>query len=312
MKYPKLINGSIQIDGVTVKIPGFDLLSVLGRGANAIVFTANDELLSREVAIKVWNSKGRSRAQSETSKIAQINHELILQTYYYGTANDYPYAVMELVSGSNGKEWLKTNPEIREKINFWDQYSKALKVIYNNDLVHGDPHLGNVLIKDYAEKKSMSIKVADMGTSVFWDSKRHFDAREAKILCETASKLLCGETVSNIWSHPQITDPRATIDILGELFEFCKNFYGMHALPPNHGSMVAGHLVDLVTRTPLFDIEEIARIIKGHHIICSKRFFRRLNHKLLCTESMLESETDLTEQTIKSYDTIHKKFLSNL
>ena len=100
-------NGRVSIDGAEMFIDGFSFVEELGSGANGTVFRATDTLLGRDVAIKVWNLNGLKRSRDEITKIAQFQHPLIVSTYRFDCAGDTPYAVMELIEGVNGKEWLK-------------------------------------------------------------------------------------------------------------------------------------------------------------------------------------------------------------
>jgi len=107
-----LKEGSISIDGKRLRIPGLRLIKEAGRGANAVVFEATDEVLQRRVAVKVWNARGIKRAQSETAKVAKLNHPLIVTTHQFGRVEGHPYCVMEFVAGCSGKEWLRGQPSV--------------------------------------------------------------------------------------------------------------------------------------------------------------------------------------------------------
>lgn len=180
----KLSSNTVTVDGQLVRIPGFNVGDELGRGANAVVFKANDELLGRNVAIKVWNKRGISRAQFETAKIAQLEHPLIVRTYQFNWIDEHAYATMELVQGISGKIWLSKKPSILERIAVWRIYSAALRFIYSSGETHGDPHLGNVLVfpdrehvYDTYTKSSgepIGVKIADMGTSRFLEIQRRY------------------------------------------------------------------------------------------------------------------------------------------
>src|SRR5437879_13579936 len=99
MKWAAIEGDSVVIDDKPVRFPGLSFVDEAGRGANAVVFEAIDQALNRRVAVKVWNALGVKRAQHEISKIAQLNHQLIVATHQFGRVEGHPYAVMEVVAG---------------------------------------------------------------------------------------------------------------------------------------------------------------------------------------------------------------------
>lgn len=70
VEHPLLSGSGVILSGKLLHIPGYSLFKTLGCGYNATVFLAKDELLGREVAVKIWNGRGVRRARSETAKIA--------------------------------------------------------------------------------------------------------------------------------------------------------------------------------------------------------------------------------------------------
>src|SRR5512133_3261217 len=84
--------------------------SELGRGGMGIVYRAHDELLERDVAVKVlWSSQvgsqGRARLLREAQAAARLNHPNIINIYDAGdvstTAEGFSYIVMELLDGES-------------------------------------------------------------------------------------------------------------------------------------------------------------------------------------------------------------------
>jgi serine/threonine protein kinase len=186
------------IEGKRLTLPGLSLAKEVGRGANAVVFEALDDDLHRPVAVKVWNARGTDRAQIETTKIARLNHPFILTVHRFGVIEGHPYAVMELVSGVTGKEWLQSPRSVDERLEVWRMYADTLAFIHAQGLLHGDPHLGNVLIFEDSvgrfaglnpQKHPFALKIADMGTSAFWTDHGAFERREAQIIVETMGRL---------------------------------------------------------------------------------------------------------------------------
>lgn len=201
---------------VTINISDIIIVSPISYGANGQVFRARDEL-DREVAVKVWFKRGSDecliKARNETKKLSNIEvSPLVVYVHRFGISEGFPYAVMELVKGKSGKEWLK-----QDRPDFWLCYAAwrmiffTLFRIYKVNILHGDPHLGNILItddhdnlyegfqKDKNEKfysvkikpKQFGLKITDFGTSTFRNQEL-FESRERKVLLETIKKLFKG------------------------------------------------------------------------------------------------------------------------
>lgn len=196
-----------------INIPDIKVISIISNGANGQVFKAIDEL-EREVAVKVWFNKGTGesleKAKKETQKLSKFsNSPLFVYVHRFGMSEGFPYAVMELVNGETGKEHIKRTP-----YDFWINYSIwrmlffSLFPMYEKGILHGDPHLGNILIindshriyegyqkdritTEYDSKrelKQVGIKITDFGTSAFREEKS-FEIREKKVILETAKRL---------------------------------------------------------------------------------------------------------------------------
>lgn len=125
-----------NVEGKQIEIPHFEIMREIGSGANGTVYEARDALLGRLVAVKIWNVRGRSRAQSETAKIAGLSHPLVVTTHLFGVVDEHPYAVMELVPGMSGKKWMRTSPAVQTRVEVWRMYVRALRYLHSTGIVH--------------------------------------------------------------------------------------------------------------------------------------------------------------------------------
>jgi serine/threonine protein kinase len=94
------------------KVAEFRILDKLGEGAMGAVYRAFDELLGREVALKLLpapaaqSSARLSRFQIEAKAAARLSHENIVRVYSTGVADCRPYIAMQLVAGHTLDEEL--------------------------------------------------------------------------------------------------------------------------------------------------------------------------------------------------------------
>src|SRR5687768_14799559 len=83
------------------------------RGGMATVYRARDEILGRDVAVKVMHASladdpaFAERFRWEAQNAARLSHPNIAAVYDCGTADGEPYIVMELVDGTTLRSLLE-------------------------------------------------------------------------------------------------------------------------------------------------------------------------------------------------------------
>jgi serine/threonine protein kinase len=318
--WAEIINGSIFASGKLLELPNFKAIGEIGRGANAVIFEAIDEFLGRKVAVKIWNSRGKQRAQLETAKIAKLNHPLVVNTYFFGLVDGHPYCVMELVPGMSGKEWIKGGHSIEDRALIWELYSKALKFVHENEVIHGDPHLGNLLIfpevNDLYSRNSRwpyahsgwGAKIADAGTSEFWTSDEKFLEREAQLIFETANRLFYDQKINKLWPMKLNLNHRAMLEALDVLCEYVLKVNTW--IDWDRRSENADQLVDMVMKVPVFEINEVMLKISETGYTNPSRFARRLNAYFSKASRFLDVPDTLEVETLEKYRQLQRKYLN--
>ncbi|MFD1547633.1 serine/threonine-protein kinase [Nonomuraea guangzhouensis] len=142
------------------------LLSRIASGGMGDVWRARDELLGREVAVKVLRSHiqadptFRSRFRNEARITAALGDSGIAQIFDYGEQSDLAYLVMELVHGEPLSAILARNgalgPEVA--LDVVHQTAKALHAAHSAGVIHRDIKPGNLLVTSEG-----TIKVTDFG-----------------------------------------------------------------------------------------------------------------------------------------------------
>ncbi len=260
------------------------------------------------------------RALHETAKIAQLNHPLIVATYQFQLVEQFPYSVMELVAGSSGKEWLQGNPTMEARTLLWKLYSRALRFIHGTGEIHGDPHLGNVLVfpdpgniygHDMdSDNSPFSIKVADTGTSVFWSKRADILRREANLMYETARKLFLDGSSDRLWFHPSGLSYEQTLNILDVLCEYFSQLSGF--IDHDRAAQNAENLVVTLMKAPLFELDAVTSQIRQTGATTISRFARRLNQKIFNLRDLFDGNDTIDEQTKVRYQAIQRVFIDSL
>jgi tRNA A-37 threonylcarbamoyl transferase component Bud32 len=143
-----------------VKIPGYEILSVLGRGGMGVVYKARQTNLKRLVALKM-NLAGihaspteRARFRTEAETIAQLQHPNIVQIYAVDEHEGKPFLALEYVEGGNLAQELKGKPwNARLAATMLLQLADALRVVHEHGVVHRDLKPANVLLTLDGEPK---------------------------------------------------------------------------------------------------------------------------------------------------------------
>jgi phage tail protein X len=197
-------------------------------------------------------------------------------------------------------------------------YADTLDFIYSQGLVHGDAHLGNVLIFDDPDRRfrgltphgaSFALKVADMGTSAFWRVHAEFGAREADIIVETLSRLfpdreLRLNRLKRGFSHQ---DSLALMDRVAEYLRYMQG-----GGQPDRRSVYATEIVDMILDTPLFDLDQVMIDTRRSGLTTVDRVARRLNARLLGLSNALEADPGLTDTTRRLYHEVGERFVDRL
>jgi serine/threonine-protein kinase len=153
----------------------YRLISRLGTGGMSIVWLAADEVLDREVAVKVLIPRFasdpllgpclRSRIAAEARAVARLSHPHIVEVYDYGeseTAGGHtlPYVIMERVSGRSFSHLL-TGDALPWRVCalICAQVASALAAAHECGIVHRDVTPANVMIT------GVGVKLVDFGIS---------------------------------------------------------------------------------------------------------------------------------------------------
>ncbi|MEU4605672.1 serine/threonine-protein kinase [Kribbella sp. NPDC023972] len=143
----------------------YRLGEVLGRGGMGEVRRATDELLGREVAVKLMLPVPRTLAAAErfvreARATARIHSPHVVAAYDFGAYGDGYYLAMELVSGRTVADELKRtglfSPE--QAVRVVREAAAGLAAAHRQGIVHRDVKASNLLLADDG-----TVKVADFG-----------------------------------------------------------------------------------------------------------------------------------------------------
>jgi hypothetical protein len=145
----------------------YRLVERLGVGGMSVVWRGFDEVLGRQVAVKVLDGSlasdpaFRRRIRIEARAAARLCHPHITNVYDYGQSDATPYVVMELVDGEPLADVLARDGVLpwRTAVTVCGEVASALAAAHQRGIVHRDVKPANVMLTE------SGAKVVDFGLS---------------------------------------------------------------------------------------------------------------------------------------------------
>jgi serine/threonine protein kinase len=154
----------------------------LGTGGTADVFKAHDELLDRDVAVKVFRPAtiddheldSAERREAELQSLARLNHPNLIRLLDGSVGPDGPaYLVLDLVCGPDLAARLQEGPLPEPDVRaIGRQIANALDYAHAQGLVHRDVKPANILLGNDGPGGTVWARLSDFGTVRMVDGAR--------------------------------------------------------------------------------------------------------------------------------------------
>jgi serine/threonine-protein kinase len=158
----------MAVAGTRVLGGRYVLGEVLGTGGMATVWRARDEVLGRDVAVKVLSPQYAAdpeflaRFEREARHAAGLSHPRLVTVFDCGAEETMPFIVMELVAGPTLRHVLDQAGmlPVGDAVGIAAAVCEALEVAHAAGLVHRDIKPANIVLADGGEVKVLDFGIA--------------------------------------------------------------------------------------------------------------------------------------------------------
>jgi hypothetical protein len=153
-------------------VPGFEILSELGRGGMGVVYKARQVSLNRFVALKMIlagphaGADHLARFRVEAVAVARLQHAGIVQIHEIGSHGGHLYLALEYVAGGTlGRQCAGRRLPPAEAARIVAALARAVHYAHQRGIVHRDLKPGNVLLGEDGQPK-----ITDFGLAKLLDA----------------------------------------------------------------------------------------------------------------------------------------------
>ena len=131
----------------------YELLEVIGRGGQGVVYRARQKSLNRTVALKViglghWATDAHlKRFRREAEAAARLDHSGIVPIYEVGERDGSCYFSMKLIEGGQLDQVVRREPmPIRRTVELIAKVARTVHYAHDHSILHRDIKPGNILL----------------------------------------------------------------------------------------------------------------------------------------------------------------------
>jgi eukaryotic-like serine/threonine-protein kinase len=150
-------SGSLRFDLTPgASLGRYVILHSLGAGGMGVIYKAYDNVLNRNVALKILRipldskisaATAQARLDREARALAKLSHPNVITVYDVGTFRGNVFVAMELVEGQTLRDWLESKKRSRQELlDVFVAAARGLAAAHEAGLIHRDFKPSNVMI----------------------------------------------------------------------------------------------------------------------------------------------------------------------
>lgn len=148
----------------------YQVIEELGSGGMGAVYLCLDELLNRQVAVKVIplnefsSSDAISRFLQEGKALARLQHPQIVSVYSLGQTEGFAYLAMEFVEGATLHTLSRRRlVSVSDALRIFIDVAEGLHHVHKAGIIHRDLKPGNIMVGKDARAKLIDFGIAKLG-----------------------------------------------------------------------------------------------------------------------------------------------------
>jgi len=173
----------------------YQLLKPIGHGGMAHIYSAQDQILGRLVAIKILkqtlssDTTFRERFQREAQAAANLTHPNIVTIHDFGIDRDRLFIVMEYVAGTDLKTYIQQHGSlpVDQAVDLMVQATAGIGYAHRAGLIHCDIKPQNLLITpdhrlkvtDFGIARALASISPDERNQEIWGTPQYFSPEQA-------------------------------------------------------------------------------------------------------------------------------------
>jgi serine/threonine protein kinase/formylglycine-generating enzyme required for sulfatase activity len=286
-----------------VRIPGYEILGVLGKGGMGIVYKARQISLNRLVALKMVLAGGHAgqeelaRFRAEAAAVACLQHPNIVQIYEVSEADGRPYFSLEYCSGGSLADRIDGTPwPVERAAALIETLARAVDAAHQAGIVHRDLKPANILlVPPRRAGASAEMSLAELATTrpsiIECGMPKITDFGVAKRLDGTDAKTVTGAVIGT----PSYMAPEQTGGT-GQAVGPATDTYALGAIlyelltgrPPFKGATPIDTVMQVVAEDPVPPRHLQSRIPRDLETICLKCLHKQPRKRYASAEALAD------------------------
>ena len=153
----------------SIKIQRYRVMRKLGKGAQGIVYLAEDPDIGREVAIKALANQAADKTArlTEARNVGYLKHTHIATVFDIGSFGDTPYVVYELIASESLRSILLKGPLSAALTLKWlGRILIGIDYAHTEGTVHHDLNPNNIMVDADGNAKVLDFGIATLSGTV--------------------------------------------------------------------------------------------------------------------------------------------------